>query len=97
MSGFFSKDVILEIMLINNYNLWVLMLAYTATLFTVGYSARIAIKLFHGARRREPFSLESDRVGPLRLGFKILVFPSIIGGLFLTGFLPFRDAVLLPF
>lgn len=96
ISGFYSKDVILEIILMGSFNIFAVVISFMATLFTVGYSVRLSLRLFLGITKRERFSLESDATGPLGAGIKALIIPSIIGGFFLGGFLPFNDGVILP-
>lgn len=63
---------------------------------TVGYSLRLSVRLFSKMTARESYSLESDAAGPLSSRIKVLVVPSIVGGFFLSGFMPFNDRVILP-
>merc|ERR1711973_545848 len=49
ISGFYSKDLILEILLIRNVDL-----------ITITYSCRFALMLFLSRRKRESFRMEGD-------------------------------------
>merc|ERR1712180_461505 len=45
LSGFYSKDMILEVMIISNINLVIFILIIVATFFTVAYSCRMSFLL----------------------------------------------------
>jgi NADH-ubiquinone oxidoreductase chain 5 len=81
MSGFFSKDLILELLIMRSANTAVFGLALVATLLTVIYSLRITSAIFMGNTRSEAGLriLESDHTIISRL--LILLGPSIVGGL----------------
>ena len=80
ISGFYSKDIILEYILISDQNLWVVIVSFIATALTVIYSARIFIHLFSYHSKREAISNEADIRGSIISGVSILFIPSIIGG-----------------
>lgn len=85
LSGFYSKDIILEIILIGELNVAVLGVALFATILTVIYSCRLTLGLFREARIRERYSGERDFDTIIAASMGILIIPSIIGGWFLRG------------
>lgn len=80
ISGFYSKDLILEILLIDNVDVITIRVAIVATLLTIAYSCRFALILFLARAKRESFSGEADTDTTILTGMRILVIPSIIGG-----------------
>lgn len=80
ISGFYSKDLILEILLIDNVDVITITVAIVATLLTMAYSCRFALMLFLSRRKREPFRIEADTDKTMLFGMRILIVPSIIGG-----------------
>ena len=53
ISGFFSKDLILELIIIRRVNVFLFLVAILATFFTVAYSLRIINIIFFSSRRVE--------------------------------------------
>ena len=94
--GFYSKDLILEIILGIEFNFWVLFLSIVATVFTVIYSSRVAIILFVKFSRRESFRSERDSLDVMTIRMMFLILPSIAGGYLLSGFLPTTPVIFLP-
>ena len=97
LSGFFSKDLILEIILIRGINLLVFVLAILATALTVMYSVRLAFLIFSNTLNSESmFNLnEID----LTIKFRIvaLLILSIVGGLGISWSLEVhRNIIFLP-
>lgn len=80
LSGFYSKDIILEIILIGDLNVAVLGVALFATILTVIYSCRLTLGLFREARIRERYRGERDFDTIMAASMGILILPSIIGG-----------------
>ena len=96
LSGFYSKDLILEILIINPNNFWIFSAAVFATALTVAYSVRVSLRIFSIFRKREPFrsEIDLDPVVAVRIG--VLILPSVIGGWLLTGLDPYTPYVYLP-
>lgn len=97
ISGFYSKDVILEIIIMRNYNSILVLLCLAGTILTVLYSVRVIILLFVFFSLRERYGCESDRGVSIISGILILVFPAIGGGFILLGILPFSQLAFYPF
>ena len=85
LSGFYSKDMILEVMLMGELNLFVILIALVATALTVIYSCRLALGLFGEESMRERYRGERDFDTEIAVRMGVLVLPSIIGGWFLRG------------
>lgn len=85
LSGFYSKDLILEIIIINSQGLFLFITSILATILTILYSCRLTLSLFRFYSRREAFSLESDSDTIIMVSIGILVLPSIAGGFALRG------------
>jgi len=85
LSGFYSKDMILEVMLMGELNLFVILIALVATALTVIYSCRLALGLFGEESMRERYGGERDFDTEIAVRMGVLVLPSIIGGWFLRG------------
>jgi NADH-ubiquinone oxidoreductase chain 5 len=80
ITGFFSKDLILELMMIRRVRMVLFTIAMVATMLTVIYSFRIFRLVFLGSRGSEAcFSIsETDRI--ILYGILFLLLPSIFGG-----------------
>merc|ERR1711973_308315 len=76
MSGFYSKDLILETLIMGNVGL----VAIVATLLTIAYSCRFALIMFLMRRKRDSFRIEADTDVTILIGIRVLIIPSIIGG-----------------
>lgn len=80
LSGFYSKDLILEMLIIGDINIMVISVAIFATLLTVAYSCRFAIMIFLVRGKRDAFRIERDTDNTILFGISILMIPSIMGG-----------------
>lgn len=80
LSGFYSKDIILEIILMGELNLVILRVALLATALTVVYSCRLTLGLFGEERMRESYRGERDFDAIIGIRIGVLILPSIIGG-----------------
>jgi len=80
LSGFYSKDIILELIIINELNIVVFLVGLFATLLTVVYSCRLTAGLFRIISMREAYRGEADFDITMAVRIRILVLPSIIGG-----------------
>jgi NADH-ubiquinone oxidoreductase chain 5 len=61
LSGFYSKDMILEVMIISNINLVMFILIIVATFFTVAYSCRMSFLLGLINTRKESIYVNNYR------------------------------------
>ena len=80
ISGFYSKDLILEILIIMDVNIITIVVAILATILTIAYSCRFAVIIFLIRRKRDSFSSEADTDNTILVGIMVLIIPSIIGG-----------------
>ena len=94
--GFYSKDQILEVIIISDLSLLAIFFTCFATLITVVYSSRVALRLFflHHIGRRLVSIRDSTK--ELIWGNSILLIPSILGGYWLSGFLDTRLIISTP-
>ena len=80
LRGFYSKDLILELIITAGINSCLYLLMLVATVLTLLYSLRLSLFLIVNPRARERFSPEIDAASFLKVGPRILFIPSIIGG-----------------
>lgn len=80
ISGFYSKDLILEILIIADINIAVIVVAMLATMLTIAYSCRFALIMFSRSGKRDSFRIEGDSDATMLAGMRVLIIPSIIGG-----------------
>jgi len=80
ITGFYSKDVILERMIINRSNIFIWLGGIVGTLLTVLYSCRFRVGVLGLYSKREVFRGERDARVVMLLGIIVLIIPSIIGG-----------------
>jgi len=85
ITGFYSKDVILERMIINRSNIFIWLGGIVGTLLTVLYSCRFRVGVLGLYSKREVFRGERDARVVMLLGIIVLIIPSIIGGWGLSG------------
>ena len=95
LSGFYSKDLILEIMMIGGQGLFLCAVSVFATVLTVVYSCRLTLLLFRAHTRREPFRLEGDANPTMSIRMLILILPAITEGFFLTNIIPSATLIFL--
>lgn len=96
ISGFYSKDLILEILIMADVNVVVMAVAILATILTMAYSCRFALIMFLSAGKRDSFSMEGDSDYTILAGIRVLIIPSIIGGWWLSGLIPRGYLIFLP-
>ena len=96
ISGFYSKDLILEIFLIKDIRIITFLVAMLATLLTIAYSCRFALMIFLSAAKRESFSSEADTDLTILFGIRILIIPSIMGGWWLRGIIARNYIIFFP-
>nr|AUO29141.1 NADH dehydrogenase subunit 5 [Platorchestia parapacifica] len=86
LSGFYSKDLILEFMFSNNYNMMLVFLTVLATGMTVSYSLRVMFLGMNKISNLKSLSDLEDNNKTLFLGMLVLFFMSILMGYFFSWF-----------
>lgn len=81
MAGFYSKDLILERLMIRRLNLFIFFVILVSTALTVIYSCRLAFLLGANNFKGEKLTGIVDFDPVVVVGFFFLFFPSIFGGL----------------
>jgi len=80
LRGFYSKDLILELTITSGINSCLFLIILVATILTLLYSLRLSVFLLVNSRTRERFRSEIDATSLLKVGPRILIVPSIMGG-----------------
>lgn len=97
MSGFYSKDLILERIMTGPHNLIVISIAIVGTAFTVLYSVRITFLVFATKFIGEVNHRSSERDSSLSIRILLLLLPATVGGLLLSWALfPRTPSIILP-
>ena len=86
IAGFYSKDLILEIIIIGSLNMFVFFIILLSTIITVFYSYRIIFLLSRSWRQFSGIMALKDNDYKVFFRIVILFFPSIVVGLFLSWF-----------
>nr|YP_010447192.1 NADH dehydrogenase subunit 5 [Tibia fusus]UTM92200.1 NADH dehydrogenase subunit 5 [Tibia fusus] len=95
LSGFYSKDLILEMALFNPTNLLMVMLIFLATGMTAAYSLRLSLSSLWGNLKTMPLHSKLEKDPYINWATTILTLAAIVAGFFLqTIFLQFNP---LPF
>lgn len=84
ITGFFSKDIILELLFIGETNLMLFFLRLVATSLTVLYSLRVIWFVFSGVRLSESYNFTQEGSKAILRGPLILILPSIFGGMLIS-------------
>ena len=93
ISAFFSKELILELVILNNSRPCTYFLIFLGIFLTAGYSVRFLVYSFVVSPRGSGLSFKSDEDFRLVQGIIILVLPAIGGGFWLRRVLFIRNRV----
>lgn len=85
LSGFYSKDLILEALLLRDFCWIAMVIGFLGTSLTVAYSIRIRGLLINKILAGEKVNTASDRDTSMLTGMAILVPFSVVGGFSLRG------------
>nr|YP_010546342.1 NADH dehydrogenase subunit 5 [Clithon sowerbianum]UYI29858.1 NADH dehydrogenase subunit 5 [Clithon sowerbianum] len=97
LSGFYSKDLILETCLYNPSNIVAVILIFVATGMTAAYSIRLSLVTLWQESSNVPFTQNTDEDWVTTTPIVILTFAAIAGGLILQIlFLYFNESIYLP-
>ena len=97
MAGFYSKDLILEIVIINSGNLFMFFVAILATFLTVAYTCRLRFLTRVGLVKSESMYNLLDKDFKIALGISVLLLPTLGGGNFLSWCMfSFNKSIILP-
>jgi NADH:ubiquinone oxidoreductase subunit 5 (subunit L)/multisubunit Na+/H+ antiporter MnhA subunit len=84
MSAFFSKELILETLLIDNFNFFVYIYIVLGVSLTALYSARFIYIGMVNSNKNEQVIFKSDEDTPLVMSMRILMAPAMIAGALLS-------------
>ena len=97
LRGFYSKDAILELIMINGINLLIILVVLLGTFLTVAYSCRISFLVALNINKSESCYQINDNDFYILLGIIILFPASILGGMKLSwNILSFNYMIYLP-
>lgn len=91
MAGFFSKDLILEMMIMSSLNVIVYFVAFLATGLTVIYSVRFTRQVFFSAFLGSNSSAITEIDVLIFSGLSVLLAPSVVGGLLISWAVPTQN------
>jgi NADH-ubiquinone oxidoreductase chain 5 len=97
LSGFYSKDLILESLFTQGPRVIIFVVGMVATGLTVVYRCRLTLGIFNLFRGRERYRAEGDSDFFMLSGMSILMGPAIIGGWWLRGLMPRGVLIFIPF
>merc|ERR1739846_209975 len=97
LSGFYSKDIILEIIMIKGLNLLIILVVLVGTFLTVAYSCRIRFLVALNMNKREACYQINDNDLYILLGIFFLFPASVLGGIKLSwNIFSFSSLIYLP-
>ena len=96
ISAFYSKEIIIERLLINNVSLYSYILLILGIFITVFYRVRFLINSFTWINRQRSLILKNDLDIKVNLRILILLVPAINGGRFVGGHLKLAKFILIP-
>jgi len=97
LSGFYSKDIILEIIIIKGLNLLIILVVLVGTFLTVAYSCRIRFLVALNINKREVCYQINDNDLYILIGIIFLFPASVLGGIKLSwNIFSFNSIIYLP-
>lgn len=97
LAGFYSKDLILEMVIISSYNLFMFSIAMVSTFLTVAYSCRLSFLTSVCLIKSESIYSLLDKDLKIAAGILTLLIPTLVGGNFLCWCIfSFNKSVILP-
>jgi NADH-ubiquinone oxidoreductase chain 5 len=97
IAGFYSKDLILEMVLMRPRNIFMFFVAMLATFLTVAYTCRLRFLTSAGLIKREGAYSLLDKDVKIARGIMVLLLPTLLGGNFLCWCLfSFNKSIILP-
>jgi len=97
LRGFFSKDLILEVLMMRDVNIFIFLVAIVSTLLTLIYSIRVSREVFFSSPKPEPMVNQREMGPTIFVGIGALLAPSILGGLGISwATLSFLSPIFLP-
>jgi NADH-ubiquinone oxidoreductase chain 5 len=97
LAGFYSKDLILEIVIIRSYNIFIFIVAMLSTFLTVAYSCRLRFLTRVCLIKSESIYTLLDKDLKIAAGILTLLIPTLTGGNFLCWCIfSFNKSVILP-
>nr|WAX39123.1 NADH dehydrogenase subunit 5 [Anaplecta sp. 1 ZQW-2020] len=84
LAGFYSKDLILEVMCLSYVNFFIFFLFFISTGLTVNYTFRLLYYLFYGDNNLSVYGLVSEDSFYMLFGMGGLVFMAVLGGSMLS-------------
>lgn len=94
LRGFYSKDLILEILIISNINLFLFLVVILSTILTVLYSCRLRFLLCNIPLYFNPYFANNDNDFYIHMGMLMLIPFSIFGGMRLNFILLFKNPII---
>merc|ERR1712061_367968 len=97
LAGFYSKDLILEMVIIRSYNIFMFIVAIVSTFLTVAYSCRLRFLTRVCLIKSERIYILLDKDLKMAAGILTLLVPTLTGGNFLCWCIfSFNKSVILP-
>merc|ERR1712055_1176204 len=97
IAGFYSKDLILEIVIIESSNAFIFFVAMLATFLTVAYTCRLRFLTRVGLVKSERMYSLLDKDIKMAIGMRVLLLPTLAGGNFLSWCIfSFNKSIALP-
>nr|UOU84909.1 NADH dehydrogenase subunit 5 [Microchrysa flavicornis] len=98
LAGFYSKDMILEMVGMSYTNFFIFFLFFFSTGLTVSYSFRLIYYALTGVLNCSPMHYLSDEGWTMLRGMLVLMFMSVVGGSMLNWLIfPVPDVIVLPY
>ena len=96
MAAFYSKEIIIESLLINNISIYSYFLLIAGIFITVFYRTRFLVNSFTWVNRQRALILKNDLDLKVNIRILILFLPAVIGGRFVSQYLKLGGFLLIP-